>query len=194
MKIIFAQGNPGAEYEQSRHNIGFIVLDTIAKNNTATFLNKSKFHAMIAETNLAAEKVLLVKPTTFYNETGKSLRTIMDFYKVDINDVLVVHDELVLPFGKIRIRHSGRDAGNNGIKSLNAHVGENYTRLRIGIYNELRDRMHDADFVLGKLSQTERNELEKYILPKADDLITSFVHRGLVDDSFSLLPKIKQEK
>jgi PTH1 family peptidyl-tRNA hydrolase len=189
VKIIFAQGNPGTQYAKNRHNIGFIVVDTFADSKSVSFAAKSKFHSEIAELNIAGEKVLLVKPTTFYNETGKSMRAIMDFYKVDINDVLVVHDELVLPFGKIRIRQSGRDAGNNGIKSLNAHIGETYARLRIGVYNELRDRMHDADFVLGNFSQTEQGELKQFILPKALTLIDAFISNKLTDESFSTLPK-----
>lgn len=189
MKIIFAQGNPGSQYTKNRHNIGFIAVDTFADSRSVSFATKSKFHSEIAELNIAGEKVLLVKPTTFYNETGKSMRAIMDFYKVDINDVLVIHDELVLPFGKIRIRHSGRDAGNNGIKSLNAHIGETYARLRIGIYNELRDRMHDADFVLGNFSQKEQEELKQFVLPKALALIDAFISNNLADESFSTLPK-----
>lgn len=190
MKILFAQGNPGSQYTQSRHNIGFTALDAFAAKYSGAFVSKSKFHCELAELTIAGEKILLIKPTTFYNETGKSLRQIMDFYKVDIGNILVIHDELVLPFGKIRIRHSGRDAGNNGIKSLNSHIGENYTRLRIGVYNELRDRMNDADFVLGKFSQTEQDMLEKYILPKTTELLDAFVVSDLADESFAVLPKL----
>ena len=189
MKLILAQGNPGIEYAKTRHNVGFLALDFYANKQEVGFQNKPKFRAEIAEINSRGEKILLVKPTTFYNETGKSMRAIMDFYKVDINNILVIHDELVLPFGKIRIRHSGRDAGNNGIKSLNAHIGETYARLRIGIYNELRDRMHDADFVLGNFSQKEQEELKQFVLPKALALIDAFISNNLADESFSTLPK-----
>ena len=109
--------------------------------------------------------MLLAKPTTFYNDTGRAARAIMDFYKVSLSDVLVIHDELALEFGIIRVRHSGSDAGNNGIKSLNAHLGQGYARLRIGIHSPLRRRMGDAAFVLKPLSQAEQEALGTAIIP-----------------------------
>jgi len=160
MKIIFAQGNPGAQYAGTRHNIGFFMLDEFAKKHTVTFVLKSKFNAEIAEITLQGEKVLLVKPTTFYNETGIAARSLIDFYKLNpATDLLVIHDELALPFGVIRTRSSGSDAGNNGIKSLNTHVGEYYWRLRIGIYNPLRNQIDDAKFVLAPFTQDEKAAL-----------------------------------
>lgn len=160
MKIIFAQGNPGAQYAFTRHNVGFFMLDEFAKKHRAEFVKKTKFHADIAELNLKGEKILLVKPTTFYNETGQSARSLVDFYKIiPATDLLVIHDDLALPFGTLRTREKGSDAGNNGIKSLNSHVGPEYNRLRLGIYSDLRDRMNDADFVLGHLSAHEKNTL-----------------------------------
>ena len=161
MKIIFAQGNPGADYTYTRHNIGFLLIDMFATAHHAEFVKKAKFHADIAEVSIDGEKVLLVKPTTFYNETGQAARLITDFYKCNpADDFVVIHDDLALPFGVIRTRKDGRDAGNNGIKSLNAHLGEHYARIRIGIFNENRHRMHDADFVLGSLSLNEKNALQ----------------------------------
>src|SRR5438445_447838 len=138
MKLIFAQGNPGSQYATTRHNVGFLILDQLAAKAGKEFIKKPKFHADVAELTIAGEKVLLVKPTTFYNETGQSARSLVDFYKLDtMSDVLVVHDDLALPLGTIRTREKGSDAGNNGIKSLNAHLGHDYHRIRIGIYNEL---------------------------------------------------------
>ncbi|MEP6710637.1 MAG: aminoacyl-tRNA hydrolase, partial [Candidatus Saccharibacteria bacterium] len=134
MKLIFAQGNPGDQYNTTRHNVGFAILDALAKKFEASFTSKPKFFADIAELNIEGEKILLVKPATFYNETGKSARALVDFYKLaPATDVLVVHDDLALPFGTLRTREKGSDAGNNGIKSLNAHLGPDYARLRIGI-------------------------------------------------------------
>ncbi len=134
--------------------------DRLAKKWGVEFVKKTKFHADIAETSIDGEKVLLVKPTTFYNETGQSARLLVDFYKLSPNrDVLVIHDDLALPFGTIRTRKSGQDAGNNGIKSLNAHLGSQFGRIRIGIYHELRDRIPDADFVLAPFSVKEKNAL-----------------------------------
>lgn len=176
MKLLFAQGNPGTEYERTRHNVGFVVLDELAQAQNVTFQPKDKFKAHIAETTVGGEKVLLVKPQTFYNETGQSARAIVDFYKLDpATDLLVIHDELALPFGTLRTRGQGNDAGNNGIKSLNQHLGANYHRLRIGISNELRDRAQDVDFVLGRFNSEEHTVLEKSIIPKSIETINSFI-------------------
>lgn len=183
MKVIFAQGNPGLDYEKTRHNVAWRVLSVYS----ADFIEKSKFHALIAETTIAGEKVLLVLPTTYYNETGISLRAIIDFYKIETSsDVLVLHDELALPFGTLRIRHGGRDAGNNGIKSLNAHIGEGYYRIRIGIANDQRGRMNDSDFVLSKFSSNEETKLVAGIIPHTRVLIEQFVSGTLEHTSHSL--------
>jgi PTH1 family peptidyl-tRNA hydrolase len=175
MKIVFAQGNPGAQYANTRHNVGFLIVDALAAQHRAEFVKKPKFHADIAELSIAGEKVLLVKPTTFYNETGQAARALVDFYKLNANtDFIVIHDDLALPLGTLRIRESGRDAGNNGIKSLNAHIGTNYARIRVGIYNELRDRIHDADFVLSNFTKSESDTLKETIVPKILELINVF--------------------
>ena len=174
MKILLAQGNPGAQYEQTRHNAGFLALDFFAKQKDVPFASKPKFHAEIAEYTEAGEKVLLVKPTTFYNETGVSARALADFYKVDTSDILAIHDDLALPFGTLRTREKGRDAGNNGIKSLNAHLGENYARIRIGIWSELADRAGATDFVLSRFTGEEATKLQGDILPKVSQLIDDF--------------------
>lgn len=175
MKIILAQGNPGTRYEKTRHNIGFAMLDMVARQAGVTFSDKAKFHASISELTLHKEKVLLVKPTTFYNETGSAARALCDFYKLDpATDLIVIHDDLTLPFGTIRTREKGRDAGNNGIKSLNAHIGESYKRVRIGIYNDLRDRMNDVDFVLGAFSRSEYDQFDA-IFQQVDTFVAAFL-------------------
>lgn len=180
MKIIFAQGNPGTQYQGTRHNVGFFLLDEFAKQQGTAFAVKPKFIADIAELSIEGEKVLLVKPSTFYNETGQSARAITDFYKCDpASDVLVVHDDLALPLGTIRVREKGSDAGNNGIKSLNAHLGQDYHRLRIGIFNDLRNKMDDVDFVLGKFTADEHKIIAEKIAPKVETLILDFIRSQL---------------
>jgi PTH1 family peptidyl-tRNA hydrolase len=160
MKLIFAQGNPGKEYASTRHNVGFFMVDRLTHTHGGEFSVKNKFHAEIAEISLLSEKIILAKPTTYYNETGRSARALIDFYKLNpAQDLLVIYDDLALPFGTIRTREKGSSAGNNGIKSLNATLGENYKRLRIGIYNTLRDRIPDADFVLAKFTANEKDAL-----------------------------------
>lgn len=187
MKVIFAQGNPGEQYRSTRHNIGFIILDALATANSATFKNKAKLQADIAEVTLHHQKILLVKPRTFYNETGQSARAITDFYKLDPSlDLLVLHDELALPFGTLRIRTTGSDAGNNGIKSLNSHLGPRYARLRIGIYNEMRDTIKDADFVLSQFTKAESDFLKTIITPQVFRYIEDFCHNKLTVTSSTL--------
>lgn len=175
MKIIFAQGNPGPDYKNSRHNVGFMALDTLAASLGAVWVDRPRFAALMAEVTLAGQKAILVKPTTFYNETGLAARQIIDFYKIDKpNDLLVVHDDIALPFGTIRIRKQGSDAGNNGIKSLSSHLGDNYHRVRIGIANKTHEFAADADFVLSKLSLAESKQLQADIAPTVVDLISDF--------------------
>ena len=180
MKLIFAQGNTGTQYKNTRHNVGFIAVDTFAHNFSSTWLIKPKFHAEVAELTIGNEKVLLVKPTTFYNDSGLSAREIIDFYKLDASkDVLVVHDDLALPFGTVRIREKGSDAGNNGIKSLNNHIQPNYHRVRIGILNDLRERMNDSDFVLGNFSKNESEKLVDSIIPHVIEIIEKFCKQNI---------------
>lgn len=174
MKILFAQGNPGNEYINTRHNVGFLALDYFASTHNLGFQAKSKFFADIAEGTVSGERVLLVKPTTYYNESGKAARAIADFYKVDTPNILVIHDELSLPFGTLRVREKGSDAGNNGIKSLNAHIGENYSRLRVGTQNDLLEKISSHDFVLSRFSAEENDKLQKDIFPKISEIIENF--------------------
>jgi PTH1 family peptidyl-tRNA hydrolase len=188
MKLIFAQGNPEPDHALSRHNVGFLILNTLANMHGAKWANKSKFNAIVTELNINNEKVLLVKPTTFYNETGPALRKIVDFYKIDTeNDLLVVHDDLALPFGTIRIRKQGSDAGNNGIKSINTHINANYTRIKVGIDNELHDKMDDADFVLAKFTNQELTVLIEKIIPQSVKLVTQFCNNTLEHTSYKNL-------
>jgi len=188
MKIVFAQGNPGSQYARTRHNAGFVVLDALADKEGAQWKTDSKFKADIAELSLEGEKVLLVKPLSYYNETGSVARTLVDFYKLNsAQDVLVIHDELALPFGTVRVREKGSDAGNNGIKSLNAHLGPEYSRIRIGIWNELRDQMDDAAFVLSQFSRDETTQLKEIIITTLVPLVKEFVRGSLEASSHKLI-------
>lgn len=175
MKIILAQGNPESNYAGTRHNTGFEIINAFAAKNNSDWSLKTKFNALIAEFSKNGEKILLVKPQTYYNETGKTARALVDFYKIDTEkDLLVIHDDLALPFGTIRIRNQGSDAGNNGIKSINSHLSPNYHRVRVGINNDSHDKMDDADFVLSKFNTDEKAELNKSIIPHALTIIDEF--------------------
>lgn len=176
MKLILAQGNPGPEYARSRHNIGFMALDYLHEHqNLVDFQPKSKFQALISELSAGNDKIILAKPTTFYNETGRSARAIADFYQIATNNILLIHDELALDFGTIRVRSSGSDAGNKGVRSLTSHLGPDFWRIRIGINNPLTEHMDNADFVLSRLSEQEKKALTDSILPEVCSLVKSFI-------------------
>lgn len=175
MKIIFAQGNPEPKYAGTRHNIGFEVLNDLAEHLDAKWEEKPKFNAYIAKSTIDGEQVLLVKPTTYYNETGTSARKLIDFYKLNsIDDIIVVHDDLALNFGIIRLRQGGRDAGNNGIKSLASHIGPDFARIRIGILTDKHERFDDSDYVTSRFSSEEKKILKEKINPTTIDIIKRF--------------------
>ena len=133
MKIIAGLGNPGSEYAKTRHNVGFMFVDALAGKLGITEW-KDKFEAKIGEARIGLEKVLLVKPQTYMNESGRSLGPLMNFYKLEPEDLIVVHDDMDIPAGTIRIRKKGSAGGHNGIKSILAHIGdEHFSRVRIGI-------------------------------------------------------------
>lgn len=187
MKIIFAQGNPDRKYAKTRHNTGFLVLDAFGEGHDALWKNVEKFNARIAELSLGDEKVLLVKPSSFYNDTGLVARKLIDFYKLDPSkDLLVIHDDIALPLTTIRIRQQGSDAGNNGVKSLNSHIGPDFPRIRIGIWTEMRDQMDDVNFVLGNYSKDEEKKVQKDIIPHTLTLIDQFLKGTLEPTSHTL--------
>lgn len=175
MKLILAQGNPGNEYAKSRHNIGWQILDFLAKTEDVSFTSKPKFLSEITEINHGNQKILLAKPQTFYNNTGKAGRIISDFYKISPADILVIHDDLSLKFGTIRIRQGGSDGGNNGLKSLNSHLSGPYWHIKIGIMNNKQKIMDNADFVLANFSPEEQADISKSIAPKTLALINTFI-------------------
>lgn len=185
MKLIVGLGNIGHDYAQTRHNLGFMVLGRTAHELGATFSEKTKFHGDIAETTVDGDKVIFLRPATFYNDSGLAVRAVKDFYKITNDNILVIHDELALPFGTIRTREQGSHAGNNGVKSVSAHIGEDYRRLRIGIWSELREQMDDADFVLSRFSQNEQAKLPP-LIDHAATLVEAFIEGKHIAQTFQL--------
>lgn len=174
MKLIAGLGNPGSEYERTRHNVGSMFVRAFAGAHDVPMQARSKFNADIAELTIAGLKVLFVVPTTYYNSSGETVQALSAFYKIATEDILIIHDELALPFGTIRTRYGGSDAGNNGVKSVTTHAGEGTARIRIGIYNELRDKMDDADFVLSRFSSDEQTQLLE-LAPVITACISDFI-------------------
>lgn len=133
MKMIVGLGNPGAKYQETKHNIGFITVDELAYRYNVQF-QKTQFEAEIAEFFIGTEKIMLVKPVTFMNESGRSIGPLMHYYGIEEKDVLVIYDDMDLAVGKIRLREKGSAGGHNGIKSLISHIGTNvFPRIKIGI-------------------------------------------------------------
>ncbi len=133
MKIIAGLGNPGPEYVQTKHNVGFMIVDALAAALGAEW-RQGKFEALVAETRIGSEKVVLVKPLTYMNESGRAIGPLMSWYKLTPEDLIVCHDDMDIPAGTIRIRKKGSAGGHNGIKSILAHVGdEHFARVRLGI-------------------------------------------------------------
>ena len=133
MKIIAGLGNPGAEYAHTKHNVGFILVDVLAEKLGAASW-KEDFFSALTEVRIGGEKVFLVKPLTYMNNSGEALGPMLSYYKLDVDDLVVVHDDMDIPAGMVRIRRKGSSGGHNGIKSIIAHVGsEDFARVRIGI-------------------------------------------------------------
>ena len=182
MKVILFQGNYPKEYEDTRHNIAFKFADRLADKKGLNFTVKNKYYANILEFKYREEKVLLVKPNTFYNDTGKSVRAICDFYKVNWQkDLLVICDDLDLLFGEVRARQSGSSAGNNGLKSISKYLNDDkFTRIKIGIKSKLYiDHKIDAsDFVLGKFNSEEKLK-QSEIFDIVEEFIGLFLQNNL---------------
>lgn len=171
MKLIIGLGNIGKEYENTRHNIGFMVLDEYAKSKF-DFKNDAKLKSNIAITNISGEKVIFIKPTTYMNLSGEALRATLNFYKIDIEDILVIYDDLDLPTGKLRIRTKGSAGGHNGIKSIIANLGtQDFKRVKIGID---KAPYSVVDYVLGKFSKEELININEGI-DKAIKVIDEFI-------------------
>lgn len=162
MKLIVGLGNPGREYEDTRHNTGFKVMDLIARELHVD-INMDKFKGLYAKTSVKGESVILLKPQTFMNLSGASVRAVMDFFKIDKEDILVIYDDLDLPIGKIRLRQKGSAGGQNGIKNIIQHLGsQEFNRIRVGIGKD--DRIPTVDYVLGKVRKEEIQEYEEALV------------------------------
>ena len=158
MKMIIGLGNPETNYLKTRHNTGVMMLDWLAKKHGALWQAKTKLQAEQAHVEIGDETVLLVKSALNYNNNGMSVRLVKDFYNIANNDILVIHDELALPFGTIRTRLKGSDAGNNGIKNVISHIGTDFKRVRVGIAQEMR-KTSDMDYVLSNFNKAETEKL-----------------------------------
>lgn len=166
MKIIVGLGNPGRQYEATRHNVGFDTLRLLAEQHNAE-APKAKFESYVAEATIAGERALLVWPQTFMNLSGRAVRAATTFYKTPLEDLLVICDDLALDVGSLRLRAQGSSGGQNGLKDVARQLGdEAYHRLRIGV-GPLPDSRDAADFVLGRFAPNERELVDVAIADAA---------------------------
>lgn len=157
MYLIVGLGNPGREYEQTRHNMGFMSIDAIATKYHVTF-SKEKFGGIYAEFQYKNEKVVLLKPQRYINLSGEVIKQYMDYFKIPLDHLLIISDDLDIEFGKIKIKYKGSSGGHNGLKNIEQHLGtQNYRRIKLGISN---NKMIDTkNYVLGKISGDAKETL-----------------------------------
>lgn len=178
MKLIVGLGNPGKNYENTRHNIGFSLLDVIAKDKNV-FFDKEKFNASYTEFIYNGEKILMIKPLSFMNLSGGVVRKFFDFYKLSLSDILVIQDDLDMSFGRIKFVFNSSSGGHNGIKDIERCLGsKDYARLKIGISND--KLINTKDYVLGNFNQEEKNILNNIyndLVNVVDDFCTLSMER-----------------
>ena len=176
--LIVGLGNPGKEYEHTRHNIGFDIVDHFAsKQGFDSWILKKDMHSIQASHTIGSTRVILCKPTTFMNESGRAVKETQHFYKIHDNQTLVVYDDLDIHFGQIRTRIGGGDAGHNGIKSIIRACGEHFGRVRVGIGEKKHHKMETNDFVLGKFDKKEEKQIPQ-LLQESNAILSEYVHGG----------------
>jgi len=158
MKLIIGLGNPGTQYEDTRHNIGFNVIDSLISSLGARDISKNSFYGELYRTH----DTLLLKPTTYMNLSGKSVIAVKNFFKVELSNIIIIHDDLDLPFGALKFKVGGGHGGHNGLKSIDSAIGKEYTRIRMGIGKPLY-KSQVADYVLAKFSAQERSSIPNWV-------------------------------
>lgn len=176
MFVIVGLGNPGKSYENTRHNIGFLALDLLAKEYEIK-LNKIKHKALVGEGFISGQKVLLVKPQTYMNLSGNSVREILEYYKISPENLIVIYDDIDIPSGSLRVRKKGSGGTHNGMKSIIDDIqSEQFPRIRIGIGKETR--MDLKDYVLGGFGKDEKKRMEDAVL-RAGKAATCIIDKGI---------------
>ena len=189
MKVVIGLGNPGKKYEKTRHNMGFLAVDSLRKKFNLSD-EREKFQAFVSEKNIDGEKVIFFKPQTFMNLSGNAVIEIINFYKLDPKkDIVVIYDDMDLPFGDIRIREKGSSGGHNGIKSIISHIGEEFIRIKCGIGAKEKDAV---EHVLGEFNQTEQKNLDK-ILENINNCIVEILNVQNLDRIMQKYNKKKEK-
>lgn len=168
MRLIVGLGNPGPRYADNRHNIGFMAVDTIVRRYSFGPI-RARFQGAVAEGNIGTEKAICLCPTTFMNESGRAVQAAMQFYKIEPSDIVVIHDEIDLPLGKVKVKKGGGAGGHNGLRSIDAHIGPDYWRIRLGVGHP-GVKAAVKNFVLMDFGKEERKLVDKINTVCADCL------------------------
>ena len=173
MKLVVGLGNPGKEYINTRHNVGFMVIDQYCKDEKFS----QKFNGLYIDKNIGGEKVIFLKPLSYMNLSGTVVKAFKDYFKVENDDILIIRDDLDIPIGQAKIKFDSSSGGDNGIKSIIEHLGtQKFSQFKIGISND--KSIDTKDFVLGKFSKSESEKLNS-IIKKSQDVIDCFIANGI---------------
>jgi PTH1 family peptidyl-tRNA hydrolase len=185
MWLIVGLGNPGKEYEYTRHNIGFLTIDHLIDQTEAHSLSSSSFHGELFKSS----NLIFLKPTTYMNNSGKSLQAVKQFYKIELDNIIVVHDDLDLPFGALRFKKGGGSGGHNGLKSIDEKIGRDYIRVRMGI-GKPTYKSQVADYVLSQFSKDELENLPQWIEKSAKSVLELTKHPlNIVSSKYTIRDK-----
>jgi PTH1 family peptidyl-tRNA hydrolase len=189
-KLLVGLGNPGKQYDNTRHNIGFACLDAFAASENGTWTEKKSLQSHICELRIGQTKIVLCKPQMYMNASGEAVRLVQSYFKLKNNQTIVVHDELDLPFGQIRTRKEGGAAGHNGIKSLITSIGdgatEGFGRVRIGIGNQDSGTLDKAEFVLQKFNKAEQAQMA-LLIKEVNSILNECIFGDLPTDTRTFL-------
>lgn len=177
--LLVGLGNRGNEYDGTRHNIGFAAVDAYVDTTSemSNWVEKKDLKALVSSGRLGQNQVIAIKPTTFMNSSGEAVQAVANFYKIAPSNIIVIHDELDVDFGQIRLREGGSAAGHNGIKSVSQQIGEDYGRIRIGIGPKKPAQIDSADFVLQRFSSDEQAQMSN-LTRETTAVITEFIYGG----------------
>jgi len=177
--LLVGLGNPGEDYAATRHNIGFMCLDYFVDKTDGmeNWVQKKDLKCLMSSGRVGDARVIAIKPATFMNLSGEAVQAAAHFYKIPADSIIVVHDELDINFGQIRLRRGGSSAGHNGIKSVTEHLGEDYGRVRVGIGPKRPERIKSEDFVLQAFSPEEQAQLPN-LYKEANAVLSEFVYGG----------------
>lgn len=195
MLLLVGLGNPGGKYEKNRHNVGFMAVDEIVRRHNFS-VEQKKFQSLVSEGRIGSEKVLIIKPQTYMNESGRAVGEAMRFYKLSPADVIVLYDELDITVAKVKVKMGGGHAGHNGIRSITNHIGPDFKRVRIGI-DHPGDKSKVHSHVLGDFNREQSQKIEELLSAVADGiapLCAGDDARFLTDLALKINPPRKNSK